>query len=117
MSCLPWHDEDLHDETASITSELAEINLRGVLTINSQPAVNAAPSDDKVFGWGGSGGYVYQKAYLEFFTTESNVEALKFVLKRYGSRVNYHIVNCSVSPEVANMTGGLSFVSCNFSVN
>lgn len=71
--------------------------MRGVLTINSQPAVNCASSQDKVFGWGTPGGYVFQKAYLEFFTNERNVDALKIVLKRYGTRVNYHIVNCSVS--------------------
>lgn len=37
----------------------------GFLTINSQPRVNAARSDDPTFGWGGIGGYVYQKAYVE----------------------------------------------------
>lgn len=41
--------------------QLARINSKGVLTINSQPNVNGAPSDDPVFGWGGPGGYVYQK--------------------------------------------------------
>ena len=44
--------------------QLASINSRGVLTINSQPNVNGAPSDDAVFGWGGPGGYVYQKVML-----------------------------------------------------
>lgn len=38
------------------------MNELGFLTINSQPAVNGARSDDKVFGWGPSNGYVYQKA-------------------------------------------------------
>ena len=40
------------------------MNELGFLTINSQPAVNGAPSDDKVFGWGPSNGYVYQKVQL-----------------------------------------------------
>nr|XP_028572259.1 methylenetetrahydrofolate reductase-like [Podarcis muralis] len=33
------------------------------------------------------------KAYLEFFTSSENVRALQTVLKNYGQRVNYHIVN------------------------
>ncbi|KAG0258497.1 hypothetical protein BGZ95_004940, partial [Linnemannia exigua] len=40
------------------------VELNGVghyLIINSQPVVNGARSDDKVFGWGAPGGYVYQK--------------------------------------------------------
>lgn len=43
------------------------INRAGFMTINSQPAVNGCRSDDSVYGWGGAGGYVYQKAYVEFF--------------------------------------------------
>ena len=58
---LPWNDDELASETTSMIDQLARINSRGVLTINSQPNVNGAPSDDPVFGWGGPGGYVYQK--------------------------------------------------------
>ena len=39
------------------------LNQAGYLTINSQPRVNGAPSNDATFGWGRPGGYVYQKAY------------------------------------------------------
>lgn len=38
-----------------------------LLTINSQPVANGVKSNDPVFGWGPSGGYIYQKAYYEFF--------------------------------------------------
>ena len=61
---LPWNDDELALETTSMIDQLASINSRGVLTINSQPNVNGAPSDDAVFGWGGPGGYVYQKVML-----------------------------------------------------
>lgn len=44
-----------------ITEKLAQINDLGFLTINSQPAVNGVQSNDKVFGWGPSNGFVYQK--------------------------------------------------------
>ena len=40
------------------------MNKYGFFTINSQPAVNGAPSDDKIFGWGPANGYVYQKVRL-----------------------------------------------------
>lgn len=44
-----------------IGQQLARMNELGYLTINSQPAVNGARSDDKAFGWGPKNGYVYQK--------------------------------------------------------
>jgi methylenetetrahydrofolate reductase (NADPH) len=62
---LPWCEATLLPETSIISLNLACINRAGFLTINSQPRVNAARSDDPTFGWGGSGGYVYQKAYIE----------------------------------------------------
>jgi len=46
----------------------------GFWTINSQPRANAVVSTDPGVGWGGSGGLVYQKAYLEFFTSAENLE-------------------------------------------
>lgn len=38
-----------------------------------------------------------QQAYLEFFTSSENVQALLKVLKKYEPRVNYQIVNVHVS--------------------
>lgn len=73
--------------------ELLRVNRLGILTINSQPNINGKPSSDPVVGWGPSGGYVFQKAYLEFFTSRETVEALLQVLKTYELRVNYHIVD------------------------
>ena len=60
---LPWNENDLQSETSVISEHLQHLNLRGVLTINSQPNVNAARSDDPVHGWGESNGYVYQKVF------------------------------------------------------
>ncbi|XP_035881211.1 methylenetetrahydrofolate reductase isoform X1 [Phyllostomus discolor] len=93
VTCLPWNDEPLAAETSLMKEELLRVNRRGVLTINSQPRVNGKPSSDPVVGWGPSGGYVFQKAYLEFFTSRETVEALLQVLKKYELRVNYHIVD------------------------
>ncbi|RXG69831.1 Methylenetetrahydrofolate reductase [Armadillidium vulgare] len=92
VTMVPWNDNELSPETSYLKEKLAYFNTKGILTINSQPNVNGASSEDEVVGWGMPGGYVYQKAYLEFFTCKENVEALKKVLPLF-PRVNYHIIN------------------------
>lgn len=68
---MPWNDDELSAETNLITEQLEAINKRGVLTINSQPNVNGAPSSDIKVGWGSPNGYIYQKVslgpYLDFY--------------------------------------------------
>ncbi|CAF1376616.1 unnamed protein product [Rotaria sordida] len=91
---FPWKDEEISLETHLIHNELIEYNRKGILTINSQPAVNGKPSTDSIFGWGERNGYIYQKAYLEFFTSANNIPALRAVLKNFPG-VNYHFVNKS----------------------
>jgi methylenetetrahydrofolate reductase (NADPH) len=81
---LPWCAH-LDEETKPMKGPLSTLNQSGFLTINSQPRVNAAPSDDDVHGWGGPGGYVYQKAYVEFFCSSENLTALKDALAAYPS--------------------------------
>ncbi|XP_068094851.1 methylenetetrahydrofolate reductase (NADPH) [Hyperolius riggenbachi] len=93
VNCLPWNDDPLAPETNLLKEQLEKVNKRGILTINSQPNVNGKPSTDPIVGWGPSRGYVFQKAYLEFFTSSEMVTALIKVLKRYEPRVNYQIVN------------------------
>jgi methylenetetrahydrofolate reductase (NADPH) len=68
---LPWSEDKVTGETDDIRTRLIDLNSRGFLTINSQPAVNAAKSSDPKYGWGPKGGYVYQKAYLELFVFPS----------------------------------------------
>jgi len=58
---FPWTDEELSLETSLIQKDLVEYNRRGILTINSQPAVNGKLSSDPIVGWGTVNGYVYQK--------------------------------------------------------
>ncbi|KAK3727352.1 hypothetical protein RRG08_018336 [Elysia crispata] len=98
---MPWDDDEIEPETSLIAERLANINSRGVLTINSQPRVNAAPSTDLKVGWGAPGGYIFQKAYLEFFTSKENIIALKEILPRY-PQVNYHIINHSGEADYTN---------------
>jgi methylenetetrahydrofolate reductase (NADPH) len=73
---LPWSVR-LDDETAELQGGLARLSRSGLLTINSQPRVNAAPSTDPVFGWGAPGGFVYQKAYVEFFCSPDHLAAVR----------------------------------------
>ncbi|WVO15924.1 methylenetetrahydrofolate reductase [Cryptococcus depauperatus] len=89
---LPWSSQPPSPETMVITEQLAMMNELGYLTINSQPAVDGVRSEDKVHGWGPAGGYVYQKAYLEFFVSP---ELLSPLLKRIerDPRITYFAVN------------------------
>ncbi|XP_045601696.1 methylenetetrahydrofolate reductase (NADPH) [Procambarus clarkii] len=98
---VPWNDDELSSETSLLRDKLADFNKRGVLTINSQPNVNGASSEDPVVGWGMPGGYVYQKAYLEFFTCRENVDALTNVLPLFPG-INYHILNRDGSADFSN---------------
>lgn len=81
LHAVPWSDDidvdaptnsgegALRAETDHIRQELLSlIEKNGYWTIASQPAVNAAKSDHPVFGWGPRGeGFVFQKAFVEFF--------------------------------------------------
>ncbi|KAG0237623.1 hypothetical protein BGW42_000451 [Actinomortierella wolfii] len=89
---LPWSDQALALESGPIRNHLIELNSVGILTINSQPAVNGVKSDDKVFGWGPKGGYVYQKAYLEVFVSPEMLEQLKERMTKYPT-FTYHAFN------------------------
>lgn len=76
---LPWSELEggLTVDSEAIRQQLVDLNSRGYLTINSQPRVNGVPSSDPAHGWGGAGGYVYGKAYVEFFCSPSDWEALR----------------------------------------
>ncbi|KAH0462689.1 hypothetical protein IEQ34_010264 [Dendrobium chrysotoxum] len=89
----PWSDLDgLQPETKIIDEQLGQINLKGFLTINSQPAVNGVKSGSPTVGWGGPGGYVYQKAYIEFFCSVEKLNQLVEKCKALPS-VTYIAVN------------------------
>ena len=107
-SKLPWCAEPLQLETVSIINRLSTINQAGFLTINSQPRLNGVNSDDPVFGWGGSGGVVYQKAYLEFFCSAEKWQALRRLIdsnSKYSS-LTYHATNFNGQEAVSNCKTG-----------
>jgi hypothetical protein len=50
-----------------------------------------------VFGWGPRGGYVYQKAFVEFFAPERDVERIISKVESQGKGwVDYFAVNLEV---------------------
>lgn len=92
INCLPWCEMPLAHESQQISSSLINLNEMGFFTINSQPNVNGAPSEDAIVGWGGSGGRVYQKAYLEFFTSKDKLDKLLKNLKSTDN-ISYQAIN------------------------
>jgi methylenetetrahydrofolate reductase (NADPH) len=102
VSRLPWCENSLQLETVPLKNVLREINQFGILTINSQPKVNGVASSDPAVGWGGAGGYVYQKAYLEFFTSEQHLEKLVKLAAEYPS-ITYTAVDIR-GKTVTNLT-------------
>lgn len=76
LASLPWSESPLTGEADLIQHHLVALNRRGLLTINSQPAVDGAPSSDPVHGWGPPNGFVYQKSYLELLVPPALYPAL-----------------------------------------
>ena len=76
VASLPWSEAPITNEIDVIKSDLISLNKRGLLTVNSQPAVDGAKSSDSVYGWGPKNGYVYQKAYLELLIHPKLIDQL-----------------------------------------
>lgn len=65
---LPWSESStLSPETVLVLPQLLHLNAHGWWTIASQPAVDGVPSSHPIHGWGPKGGFVFQKAFVEFF--------------------------------------------------
>jgi methylenetetrahydrofolate reductase (NADPH) len=92
LESLPWSEQAITNEAGPIQEDLIELNRRGFLTINSQPAVNGAKSSDPVFGWGPRNGYVYQKAYLEVLVSPEHIAEIITRIER-DPEFTYYAVN------------------------
>jgi methylenetetrahydrofolate reductase (NADPH) len=90
LSAIPWSEQGLSEESKHIHSELIALNKKGWWTIASQPAVNGARSDDLSFGWGPKGGFVFQKAFVEFFCSADDLERIEKKLCEAGEEVSYY---------------------------
>ncbi|KAK7749515.1 methylenetetrahydrofolate reductase 1 [Cytospora paraplurivora] len=67
LRAIPWSEAEFNDETDTIKDQLVALNSKGWWTVASQPAVNGLQSTDPTFGWGPANGFVFQKAFVEFF--------------------------------------------------
>jgi len=77
IDSLPWSDMPLMDETSAIVPHLLRLTKeKDWWTVGSQPVVDGASSEDPIYGFGPKGGYVYQKAFVEFWAEEEAVKAL-----------------------------------------
>jgi methylenetetrahydrofolate reductase (NADPH) len=92
INWLPWCEMPIQIETGRIVEQIVKINRDGYLTINSQPQINGAASDAPDVGWGGPGGLVYQKAYVEFFTSREKLEQLRQKAASFPS-ISFHAIN------------------------
>ena len=54
--------------------------------------MNGVRSSDPVFGWGPAKGYIYQKAYFEFFVPQQLIEPLVEHLNQYET-ISYQAIN------------------------
>ncbi|CCI49003.1 unnamed protein product [Albugo candida] len=89
---LPWCEQALSKESSFIREKLKWINQHGFLTINSQPRVNGASSRDSAVGWGGADGFVFQKAYVEFFCSPLWIHKLLKAMEAYPT-LSYHALD------------------------
>lgn len=92
LDSLPWSEAPITNEIDVIKTDLISLNRRGLLTINSQPAVDGMKSSDAVYGWGPKNGYVYQKAYLELLIHPKLIDELTSRIER-DPDLTYYAVN------------------------
>lgn len=105
LEAIPWSEAGLNEETSTIRSELLRLIHKGWWTVASQPAVNGVKSDDAVFGWGPKGGFVFQKAFVEFFLPASDWQHLRDQLDALED-VSYYAGNAVGAYESSCSSGG-----------
>uniref|UniRef100_A0A1I8FQ83 Methylenetetrahydrofolate reductase n=1 Tax=Macrostomum lignano TaxID=282301 RepID=A0A1I8FQ83_9PLAT len=100
---LPSSSES--SEAAKARQRLAGLSERGLLATNT-----CCGSTTRLHGWGGSGGFVYQRAYLEFFLPGCRLPALQ-VSRGIGTeqprwrRVSFHIADRSGNVNLCELLG------------
>jgi len=110
IDAIPWCEGKLHSETNTITTTLRGLMAKGCLTINSQPRANGCSSEHPIYGWGGKGGVVYQKAYVEFFASPETLNALMTEVDKSHPSLIYHAIDVHGN-SYTNNKGGASAVT------
>jgi methylenetetrahydrofolate reductase (NADPH) len=97
IATTPFSSSPLYDESSTILPHLERLTRKGWWTVGSQPTVDGVTSADEVFGWGPRGGYVFQKAFVEFFADKEDVEKIEKKVSQEGKGlVDYFAGNVQV---------------------
>ncbi|KAI1328808.1 methylenetetrahydrofolate reductase 2 [Xylariaceae sp. FL0255] len=113
LPAIPWSEEEFNEETSTITDQLVRLNSQGLWTVASQPAVNGLRSEDQTFGWGPRNGFIFQKAFVEFFIPSSRWHTLRETLDSSAVRdvVCYYAANAAGDFVSSDTTGGAGLSS------
>ncbi|KAJ2894316.1 methylenetetrahydrofolate reductase-domain-containing protein [Zalerion maritima] len=109
LSAIPWSEEEFNAETATIQSRLLALNENGWWTVASQPAVNGMKSNNSTFGWGPASGFVFQKAFVEFFLPKEDWFKLREKMQsaEVTGTVTWYAVNSTGTFESSDFSGGV----------
>ncbi|KAJ3451370.1 methylenetetrahydrofolate reductase [Anaeramoeba flamelloides] len=99
---IPWNQNKLDLENLIIQNKLITVAQRGLMVINSQPRINSVSSEDLRVGFGGYGGYIFQKRYLEFFFKPSRIKKLLNAIKD-NPNIRYYSTNHDASVVYTNI--------------
>ncbi|KAJ3435965.1 methylenetetrahydrofolate reductase [Anaeramoeba flamelloides] len=100
---LPWRERRLNLTIEPMTEKIISAIQNRIFLINIQPRLNGILSKNQLHGFGGPGGYIYQKRYIEFFIAPERIKLLVQVLKASGN-LHYHATNCDGSVVYTNNT-------------
>ncbi|KAK8030813.1 hypothetical protein PG990_000547 [Apiospora arundinis] len=119
LSAIPWSEEEFNAETLTISQPLLGLNSKGWWTVASQPAVNGLRSSDSTFGWGPQQGFVFQKAFVEFFIPSADWKVLheKLQSSEIKDSVCFFAANANGDFVSSDETGGLSGEAVEASTN
>ncbi|KAF6763901.1 methylenetetrahydrofolate reductase-domain-containing protein [Ephemerocybe angulata] len=94
ITTTPFSDGALCPESVTILPQLKKLTQRGWWTVGSQPAVDGISSADETFGWGPRSGWVFQKAFVEFFCDGKDADAIEAYIAEKGQGwVHYFMAN------------------------
>jgi len=83
INTSPWREISRNPNARTEDKKYIELNEQGFWVINNLPKLNGVSSTHPSYGWGGPGGHIYQRGYLELFTSPENWAKLHDVLKKY----------------------------------
>ncbi|PVU95197.1 hypothetical protein BB561_001972 [Smittium simulii] len=90
VGALPWTSDSIGTSSREHTEHLVEMSTKGMWTLASQYAIDGVDSGDVRDGWGPSGGYVYQRTFVECFVRNEIFEKLRKVLVAHKKEITFY---------------------------